>query len=187
MIKGKWLLCTLVIAGIFFISCKSVKATDYSAENNFSNLTEYPLVKNDVEIIFVETPKAHAPETCEDSFTKEEIDLMARVVMSESSILHSDAKQAIAQTILNRLNDGRWGDTIHDVVYYPNAYSTADNGEPTEECYRAVESAIQYPTAFPTDMYWFNSNHYPNYGHPYTVIDGMYFSTETNYHTGEEE
>lgn len=107
----------------------------------------------------------------------EEIDLMARVVMSEASILGIDAKQAIAQTIVNRVRDGRWGETVTDVINYPNAYSTYNNGYPNNDCYAAVEYALMYE-AFPEDMYYFRTDYYHDFGYPYCHIENTYFSTE---------
>lgn len=114
----------------------------------------------------------------EPAISEKDRELMARVVMSEASILPIEGKQAVAQTILNRLADGRWGDTIEEVVNYPNAYSTADNGEPTAECYYAVDGAIEYPETFPTDMYYFRVGHYHSFAEDYTQIGNTYFSTE---------
>lgn len=114
--------------------------------------------------------------------TDEDIDLMARVVMSESSILCNDAKQAVAQTIVNRVRNGRWGDTVQEVVNYPNAYSIADNGDPTEDCYYAVMGALMYE-GFPTDMYYFKTDSPHNFGYDYTKIGNTYFTTETNHLT----
>lgn len=170
---------TMVVAGVYLLTIPSKAEHRQITPFNFE-LTEYPIGEPIVDIIEVKKT-INAPETCEVAFSKEEIDLMARVVMSEASVLSIDAKQAVAQTILNRLQDGRWGNTISEVVYYPNAYSTADNGEPNADCYYAVESAIMYPTAFPTDMFWFRTNYYHSFGYEYTSIGNTFFSTETNH------
>ena len=113
----------------------------------------------------------------EPEFTDEEIDLMARVVMSEASVLSLDAKQAVAATIINRVRSGKFPDNVHDVVYAPSQYSTADNGDPNEDCYIAVHAAIEYD-CFPEDMYYFRRDHYHHFGYPYCKIGNTYFSTE---------
>lgn len=109
--------------------------------------------------------------------TQEDINLMARVVMSEASTLCDDAQQAIATTIVNRVRSGKWGSTVEEVVYYPNAYSTQDNGVPYEECYDAVYSALTYE-AFPLDMYYFREDKYHSFGYPLMKIGTTYFTTE---------
>jgi len=149
-----------------------------SAVNTFREGTNEPIY---YEIIYLD----HDVSENEPKISEEDRDLMARVVMSEASILPIEGKQAVAQTILNRLADGRWGDTIEEVVNYPLAYSTADNGEPTAECYYAVDGAIEYPEAFPTNMFYFRSGHYHSFANDslhrlqdYTQIGNTYFSTE---------
>lgn len=121
-----------------------------------------------------------APEV-ERYFTKDEIDLMARVVMSEASILPYEAKQAVAEVILNRLDDPQYPNTVLGVVIAPHAFSTADNGIPTDDCYNAVYAAITY-RAYPRDMLWFVSDTQPNYGYKYYIVENTIFTTKTDYH-----
>lgn len=115
---------------------------------------------------YIDEPKASVPdenvicdvECCSTpKFTQDEIDLMARVVMSEASVLNGEAKQAVAAVILNRLySEWRYYsglDTIEDVI--EGCFSTNDNGNPTPECYAAVYAAIENPDGFPSDLYWF--------------------------------
>lgn len=139
----------------------------------------------------VEVPKAEEINLVTEepnyiiSVSDDEIDLMARVVMSESSVLCFDAKQAIAQTIVNRVRDGKWGSTITEVVSYPNSYSTYNNGYPNADCYEAVRYALMYE-AFPTDMFYFRTDYYHNFGYPYCHIENTYFSTEYKDYGGHE-
>lgn len=112
--------------------------------------------------------------------SQRDLDLMARVVMSEASVLGSDAKQAIAQTIVNRVRDTdhefRYQNTVYDVVTAPNAYSTQNNGIPDEECYDAVYAALTYE-AFPLDMFYFREGRYHDFGYEYCHIESTYFTT----------
>ena len=140
------------------------------------------------EVIREEIPEL--PYTCE--YTDAEIAIFHRTGMSEAGTLCVEAIQAVTQVQMNRAKSDYQEfanyNTIHDVVYgKAKQFSTADNGEPNEKVIFAVECAIMNPEAFPLDMLWFNSDHWPAYGHPYTVIDGMYFSTVTNYNEEVEE
>lgn len=128
--------------------------------------------------------------------TPEDIDLLARMVMSESSILCYEAKVAVACTAVNRVmsdyKDFAEQSTVSDVIYYPNAYWIGDNGEPTIDCYYAVYDALTYEV-YPRDMYFFYYNPkysecygfseeiQPAYGQFYTVINGLVLSTINNY------
>lgn len=159
--------------------CMPVLASE-NKEIQTEPIIEYePIPQKDIEIIFIEPVEETALSDC--PYTQEEIDLMARVVMSEASILPIEGKQAVAQTVLNRLESGHWGDTISEVIYYPYAYSTADNGAPSEDCYYAVMGAIDYPNAFPTDMYYFRTDYPHSFGYEYLIIGNTYFNTEKDY------
>ena len=108
-------------------------------------------------------------------FVQSDIDLMARVVMSEASTQNFDCKEAVACTILNRYRSDEFPNDISEII--EGQYSTQDNGDPTEECYEAVYAAIAFPNAFP-DVYYFRNDHYHTFGYPYAKIDKLYFSTK---------
>lgn len=108
-------------------------------------------------------------------YTEDEINLMARVVMSEGSILSMDAKEMIAQTIINRVNSDDFPNTIEEVIFQPNQFSVSDNGEPTAECYEAVDNAI-INMQYPYDMLYFR-NSFVQYGWQYYHENNLYFST----------
>ena len=159
----------------------------------YTPIKEYGLIKATVldvtEKKSTEQCEAEAVELIEmvlEEYTAEEKMLMARLGMSEAGILEVKAIQGVIQTAMNRKNSDDYPDTIEGVIYQRinghRQFSTQDNGEPNEKCYIAVANAIATPDEFPPDMYWFNSDHYPNYGYPYKEIDGMFFSTETNYY-----
>ena len=109
--------------------------------------------------------------------TQEDIDLMARVVMSEASVLPLDGKTAVAATIVNRFYSSKFPNNIEAIVTAPYQYSTQDNGDPDAECYIAVDTALRYD-CFPPDMFYFRTGHYHNFGYPYCVIGNTYFSTD---------
>lgn len=114
------------------------------------------------------------------TITDEEVALIARVVMSEASILDDDAKVLVAHSVKCRLRKGYWGETISDVINYPNAYSTQDNGEPTIECYKAVYQAFENEVA-PHDLYYFRTDKPHDFGYVYAHIGNTYFTTETDW------
>lgn len=125
-------------------------------------------------------------DTDEDiiEFTDKEIDIIARVVMSESSIESYAVKVAVAKTVINRVRSDHDEfiilESVSDVVV-PGQFSTTYNGDTTEECYNAVYDAIS-DTELPDDMYWFR-NDYITYGYEYVVDTDsiLKFSTMTNH------
>lgn len=103
----------------------------------------------------------------------EEFELLVRVCMSEAGQENFQGKVAVVETILNRV-DMDYG-SISEVVY--EAYSTADNGKPNEDCYKAVETALKENT-YPDNMIYFRTGHYHSFGTPYQKIGNHYFSLE---------
>lgn len=60
--------------------------------------------------------------------TQEEIDLIALVTMAEAEGETELGKRLVIDTILNRMDSPHFPDTVHDVIYYPNAFSVMWNG-----------------------------------------------------------
>lgn len=111
-------------------------------------------------------------------FSDEDIALIARVTMSESSTQSFDVQVAVAQTVINRVHSGNFGDTVSDVVYADGQYSTADNGEPSTQIYDAVNEAITN-MPYPYDMYYFRQWHYHKWAKDYKQLGDLYFSLES--------
>lgn len=131
-------------------------------------------------LIFGHCGVAKEPPKPAYEYTKQEIDLVARVVMSEASTLNFAGKQAVARVIFNRIDSESYPNTLEEVI--KGQFSTADNGTPTEECYEAISFALNYPECFPSDMFWFRDSHYHTFAEDYCQIGNMYFSTVNNYY-----
>lgn len=110
--------------------------------------------------------------------TDYEYELLCRVCMSEAGGKYGEpfiGKVAVVETILNRVDMGRG--TIEEVVFEPNQYSTADNGEPDETVIEAVDHALK-EDLFPDNMIYFRVGRYHGFGKPYEKIGNHYFSLE---------
>ena len=109
---------------------------------------------------------------------QEDIDLMARCVMSEAGGQSDECKEAVATTILNRWMSPNYSNSIPVII--ADAYSTADNGPVTDSCYLAVYSAIAWWgsdfAVVPKCIYYFRAGHYHTWALDYRQIDDLYFS-----------
>ena len=109
---------------------------------------------------------------------QEDIDLMARCVMSEAGGQSDECKEAVATTILNRWMSPNYSDSIRIII--EDAYSTADNGPVTDACYLAVYSAIAWwgsdYAVVPKCIYYFRAGHYHTWALDYRKIGDLYFS-----------
>ena len=66
--------------------------------------------------------------------------LIANVLYAEARGESRDGQLMVAQTILDRLGDGRWGDTIYDVVHAPGQYVISRRS--TEELLDVAQAAL---------------------------------------------
>ena len=123
----------------------------------------------------IDLPWDFAPVEPEEDLTQYNIELLARVCMSEACNEPFMGKVAVVATVLNRCDN--WGKSTEEIVYAPNQYWTGNNGAPTEECFAAVAFAIENRDIFPADMMYFRNKHYHTFGKPYTIIGAHYFST----------
>lgn len=124
---------------------------------------------------------------CQDTYIEEsthtevsdyEYNLLLRVCMSECGGQYGEpleGKIAVVETILNRCE--MYGKSIEEVVYQPNQYSTAYNGEPDEYVKEAVDIALR-EKSYPSNMIYFRAGNYHDFGIPYKQIGNHYFSLE---------
>ena len=121
---------------------------------------------------FVELSETGIRNKMLEEFTEYDIDIMARVVMSESSIEPYECKMLVAKTLLNRYYSDNFKGSIYELA--DKGFSMQDNGEVTEECYSAVYDA------FTSDdpVFYFRTDYYHSFGQPYKQVGITCFSTE---------
>ena len=136
------------------------------------------------EVYMIEESCSYSIYTGEQyiAFDQDDIDLMARVVMSEAGGQSDECKEAVATTILNRVASPRYPVSVSRII--EDAYSTADNGPVTNECYLAVYSAIAWWGSdfelVVNALYYFRADHYHEWALDYRQIDDLYFSAPTD-------
>lgn len=86
---------------------------DEIKQANMSN-KEWFLAYKDLTYEYVEW--VNLPETVYDVFSEEEINLICRVVETETYDQDFDSKVNVANVVFNRLDDGRFGDTITEII-----------------------------------------------------------------------
>lgn len=75
------------------------------------------------------------------SWSPEDAELIARVIWSEARGECYEGQLAVAQTIIDRVADGRWGDTVSSVVHWPNQF--ASPGRLTDELLEVAVAALE--------------------------------------------
>lgn len=86
---------------------------------------------------------------------------LLRVVQLEAGYKSGyDGSLAIASVIYNRLEAGRWGDTLHSVLSWPHQFSVYGNKEDVNispECLRACQDATEGIRSVPEDILYFRT------------------------------
>lgn len=114
--------------------------------------------------------------------SNEERELLARLVHCEASVCGTQCKYDVISVVFNRLESGKWGNTLEEVIYYKNAFTPATGGKleqttPTKADYAAVDYVVKNGPTIPTYVRYFRTDYdfrwegYENY----KVIDNVYF------------
>ena len=124
------------------------------------------------EVIYAEPYK---PE-----YSKEDIELLALVTMAEAEGESEEGKRLVIDTVLNRVDHGRFPDTISDVIYQKGQFSSMWNGRSnrcyvSDDIYKLVEEELESRTN--TDVIFFHAGRYSDYGSPLFQVGNHYFSS----------
>ncbi|WP_209121280.1 cell wall hydrolase [Alkalihalobacillus sp. BA299] len=96
------------------------------------------------------------------SLTDEEKDLLERLVTAEAKSEPFDGKVAVAEVVLNRMDNEHFPDELEAVVYQEDQFSPVSNGkinkEPTKQSKKAVEVALKGTNQTNGALYFYNDN-----------------------------
>lgn len=136
--------CTLIF--LSFILCLIIVLKVIAGSNHVTEIkTTNDKNSNTISDIMVETSTVYSSgsetKTTEEPIddiwpypiSQEEIDLIALVTMAEAEGETELGKRLVIDTILNRVDNPHFPDTVYDVIYYPNAFSPMWNGR-IERC-----------------------------------------------------
>jgi spore germination cell wall hydrolase CwlJ-like protein len=120
--------------------------------------------------------------------TSEEREMLARLVYLEANAENLDCQKAIVSTVMNRLENGRWGDSVKDVIYAEKQFSPAHligSTTPNNTNYEAVDYVLKNGSTLPSYIMFFRADYHFNWiGYkPYTQIDQTcfgYFHKDAN-------
>lgn len=90
--------------------------------------------------------------------TAEEIKMLAELVWVEARGESKEGQQAVAEVVLNRLNSGKFGEKLSNVIYGEGQFRSApflDEAEPFQGQYQAIERALYGPYILPENVLYF--------------------------------
>ena len=110
------------------------------------------------------------------NITSVEREMLDRLVYREANIENLECQMGIVSVVINRWQDGRWGNTLEDVIYSPYQFTPANllyQTTPTELNYTAVDLVLQKGCTLPPYCMYFRADYHFNWeGYkPYTQID----------------
>lgn len=114
------------------------------------------------------------------NITSEEREMLARLVYREANTENLECQKAIVSVVINRWLNGRWGNTLKDVIYAESQFSPANllyKTTPNEANYRAVDEVIKNGVTLPNYILYFRADyHFSWYGYnAYTKIGNTCF------------
>lgn len=117
---------------------------------------------------------------CEMDISNDDIELIALVTMAEAEGECEEGKRLVIDTILNRVDSDSFPDTVYEVVYQPNQFSSMWNGR-VDRCYiddyicQLVTEELCNRKNY--DVIFFTADRYGKYGTPMFQIGNHYFSS----------
>lgn len=129
--------------------------------------------------VFTEEVEPIASEP-EYSLTQEEIELIALVTMAEAEGEPEEGQRLVIDTILNRVDGEHWPNSVKEVIYQKNQFTSMWNGR-TDRCYvkpELVELVKQeLISRTDNDVVFFRTTRYSDYGVPKCQVCCHYFSS----------
>lgn len=126
------------------------------------------------------TPVATPEPVIAPRYSQADIELIALVTMAEAEGEPEEGKRLVIDTILNRVDSPYFPDTVYEVVYQKNQFTSMWNGR-SDRCYvredivRLVEEEIE--SRYNYECVFFRTSHYSQYGVPMFQVGAHYFSS----------
>lgn len=142
-------------------------------EESVDQLGEISSTKNEVN--------SKPEEVSEPLYSDEEIDLIAICTMAEAEGEPELGQRLVIDTILNRLDSPYFSyDSIHDVIYAPNQFTSMTNGR-ADKCYvkESIRKLVLEEMDRRTDsqVLYFRTGQFHDFGTKLYKVGNHYFST----------
>lgn len=171
----------LIVSMIFSYDVKEAPKESVAFEPAVSVTDKISEIKKQVKPIVVtaEEPKNIQVEEAV-TISEDELRLLALVTMAEAEGECEEGKRLVIDTILNRVESEHFPDTITDVIYQKNQFTSMWNGRVDrcrvdEDICRLIEEELQNKTD--NDVIFFRTGHYSTYGVPMYQVGNHYFSS----------
>ncbi len=138
-----------------------------------------PIYKGDMITITHNTFKS--PKQAFD-VSESDRELIAKLLYHEARGESVECQRAVVSVILNRLQSGKWGDTISEVIYARNQFEPVAKGllpntKPLQTQYDAIDYVLETGTTLPSWVQYFRASYHFGWKDyvQYKSIDNTYF------------
>lgn len=159
----------IVITSTASMSSKEVETVETTTDCEFVIETRRAEPLSSTMTVPVEEP---------DLYSEADIELLALVTMAEAEGEPEEGKRLVIDTILNRVDSEHFPDTIHDVIYQKNQFTSMWNGR-VDRCtvndyvINLVREEVESRTNH--DVIFFTAGAYGKYGTPMFQVGDHYF------------
>jgi N-acetylmuramoyl-L-alanine amidase len=111
-----------------------------------------------IDSVSVETKKVSAKQPVQ-KYKKSDLNLLAQLIQSESGNQPFEGKLAVGTVVMNRVESGKFPDTIRGVIFQKNQFSVVANGsinkEPSDESLEAAKKVLEGSRVLESDVLYF--------------------------------
>lgn len=183
----KRIIATLATVVIFATSSMNVKLNDeefrivkhvhvVKAMTNNTIFEETIVKQQEIERKKAEQEKAKRSERKH----KADFELISLVVMAEAEGEPEEGKRLVIDSILNRVDSDIFPNTVREVIYQPYQFTSMTNGR-VDRCYvkKDIYNLVveEYKNRYNSEVIFFRTNHYSEYGNPMFKVCCHYFSS----------
>jgi len=90
--------------------------------------------------------------------TWEEQQLLAKIIWIEARGESPEGQQAVAEVVFNRMASGKFGDTLHSIIFAEGQFRSVEfleDADAWQAQYEAIENALEGPYVLPMDVVHF--------------------------------
>lgn len=136
-------------------------------------------VEVEVEPQIIEVEEVTEEEIADQEY-EFELEELAILVQAEAGNQDLKGKRLVVDVVLNRVDSDRFPNSIHDVIYQKNQFSTITDGaydkamwEVTDECFEAVRLELEERLDY--EILFFTAGNYNKYCKPMYKYQDHYF------------
>lgn len=173
------IVCLLCAMSVIF-SSRDYAGANIGEKEHLSEkvVSDVPMIASSPLELKIQTMQKNIGE--KKVLSEADIGLIALVTMAEAEGECESGKRLVIDTILNRMDSEYFPDSVYEVIYQPNQFSSMWNGrvsrcEVREDICQLVREELG--VRMDKEVMFFTAGRYSNYGVPMFQVGNHYFSS----------